>query len=118
MAKSGSEKRQRQIALKARFTEAEAELIRAQADRAGVSVAALIRYALLNQKPMRKSRAPTVDHEAVAMILGKLGQLSTALKECANAAQQSDSDRAVIDAVHRDLSDMRVALFEALGREP
>lgn len=46
MTHSGSENRQRQVTLKARFTDAEAALIREQADRAGVTVASLIRYAV------------------------------------------------------------------------
>lgn len=117
MAGSGSENRQRQIALKARFNGDEAALIREQADRADVSVAALIRYAVLDQTPLRASRRPTVNHKAVAQILGRLGQCAAALRQAAEADNQG-INAALIDAVHRDLAEMRVALFQALGREP
>jgi Mobilization protein NikA len=117
MAGSGSEKRQRQVTLKARFTDAEAALIREQADRAGVSVASVIRYAVLDQTPLRASRTPSVSEEAAARLLGKIGQLATALRGCADAGNPGKTDPR-IEAAHRDIAEMRVALFQALGREP
>jgi hypothetical protein len=114
---AGSEKRQRQITLKARFNDQEAALIKEQADRAGVSVASLIRFALLDLSPLRASRRPTVNHEAAAQLLGRLGQCATALRQAAEADNQA-INAALIDAAHRDLAEMRVALFQALGREP
>jgi len=117
MAASGSEKRERQITLKARFNDAEAALVREQAGRAGVSVASLIRYAVLDQTPLRKARAPTVDHEAAAQLLGRLGQCAAALRQAAEADNKR-VNTALIKAAHRDLADMRCALFEALGRKP
>jgi hypothetical protein len=114
---AGSEKRQRQITLKARFNDQEAALIKEQADRAGVSVASLIRFALLDLSPLRASRQPTVNHEAAAQLLGRLGQCATALRQAAEAGNQA-INAALIDAAHRDLAEMRVALFQALGREP
>lgn len=117
MARSGSENRQRQVTLKARFTPAESALIRAQADRAGSSVAAVIRYAVLDQKPLRKSRAPTIDQAVAAQLLGRLGQCATALRQAADAGH-ADIHATLIDAAHRDIAEMRAALFEALGRLP
>jgi hypothetical protein len=114
MARSGSDKRQRRIILKARFTEAEAALIAEQAERAGVSVAAVIRHAVLGQHPLRASRQPTVNHEAAARLLGRLGQIATALRGQENG--QTRDDR--IEAAHRDLAEMRTTLFEVLEREP
>lgn len=117
MSKSGSEKRQRAISLKARFTDAEAVLIRDQAARTGVSVAALIRYAVLHQHPPKSSRTPPLDREAAAQMIGKLGQVAGALRAAADRADEAQA-HAIIDAAHRDLADMRAALFEALGRLP
>jgi hypothetical protein len=117
MARSGSENRQRPITLKARFTQAESALIREQADRAGVSVAAVIRYAVLDQTPLRKSRTPTLNQETAAQLLGRLGQCATALRQAADAGHP-DIHAALIDATHRDLAEMRAVLFEALGRLP
>ena len=96
------------------MSEDEAALVRDQAGNAGVSVSSLIRYALLDQSPLRASRKPAVNHEMAARLLGKLGQLAAALREAENVG----SNDALIEAAHRDLSEMRVVLFQALGREP
>jgi hypothetical protein len=117
MAGSGSENRKRQVSLKARFTEAEAALIREQADRAGVSVASIIRHAVLGQTPLRAGRQPAVNQELAARLLGKIGQLASALRETPCADQSGKID-ARIEAAHRDIAEMRTALFQALGREP
>jgi len=109
MARSGSENRQRQIPLKARFSEAEAALIREQAARAGLSVSALIRFALLNQSPPRASRRPPLDREAAAQLLGAIGPLKTALMKAAEAADSGRAE-AEVRAACRDLADIRVAL--------
>src|SRR5262245_17102261 len=114
MARSGSENRQRRIILKARFTDEEAALIAEQAERAGVSVAAIIRHAVLGQAPLRASRRPTVDHEAAARLLGTLGQIASALRGQENGEVRDQR----IDAAQRDLAEMRTTLFEVLEREP
>lgn len=113
-ARSGSEKRERDIQLKARFTGEEAALIREQADRAGVSVAAVIRYAVLDQKPIRATRSPTIEQETAARLIAGLGACASALR---NAADEN-ADPAVVEAAHRDLAEMRDVLFRALGRQP
>lgn len=114
MARSGSENRQRQITLKARFTEQEAALVQEQAERAGVSVASLIRYAVLGQAPLRASRRPDADRAEIGRLIGGLGQLAAALRE----ADAAGDNGARIDAAHRDLTEMRAVLFAALGRAP
>lgn len=117
MARSGSEKRQRQIPLKARFTEAEAALVREQAARAGITVASLIRFAVLNQTPLRASRRPVMEREQVAQLIGNIGLLKSALMKAADGGP-SERCRQDIEAACRDIADMRVALFEALERAP
>lgn len=114
---SGSENRRRQKPLKARFTDEEAALIEEQAARAGISVAALIRFALLNEAPPRASRRPTIDHETAARLLAAIGPLKAALTQAASAPAGEPAARE-IEAACRDIADMRVALFEALGRQP
>ena len=117
MAGSGSEKRQRRVTLKARFNDQEAALIREQADRAGVSVAAVLRYAVLDLPPPRASRRPSLKRQDAAQILGRLGQCAEALRQASTSDNAAVND-AMIEAIHRELADMRVALFEALGRQP
>ena len=117
MARSGSEKRQREITLKARFNEAEAALVREQAERAGVSVAALIRFGVLNQTPLRASRRPVMERAEIARLIGNIGLLKSALMKAADGGP-SERCRQEIEAACRDIADMRVALFEALERAP
>lgn len=117
MARSGSENRQRQITLKARFNEQEAALVKAQADAAGVPVAGLIRYALLDQTPIRATRTPPFDRQSAARILAVLGPLAFYLKE-AHAQGNHEHLSELIIAAQRDLVEMRAVLLSSLGREP
>ena len=117
MPGSGSEKRQRQIILKARFTEPEAALVQQQADAAGLTVSALIRFALLNQKPPKAARKPPAERELVARVIAALGPLACEVRQ---VKEKCDDPQFLetIDAVQRDLAELRVVLFEALGRQP
>lgn len=115
MARSGTDTRQRALTLSARFNDREAALIRDQANRAGLSVGSLIRYALLNVPPPRATRSPTVNHVEVARLIGELGRLSDALNRLAS---RHTVDPRVIEEAARNLSEMRVVCFLALGREP
>lgn len=117
MARSGSGRRQRQKTLSARFNEQEATAIRELADRAGTSVAFLIRERLLGGPQPRATRRPTINHEAVARLLGELGRIAEALR-AASAAGSEHEYRALVAAALRDLAEMRVVCFEALGRSP
>lgn len=117
MAGSGSEKRQRQITLKARFTDKEAALIAEQANRAGVSVASLIRYAVLGLPPLRASPQPSVDSQEISRLIAELAALKIALREAAIRGTPGACER-THDAACRDLADMRGAVFMALGRKP
>lgn len=85
MSGSGSNNRERQIILRARFSEQEATLVKQQADAAGLSVSALIRFALLDQKPARASRTPPMDREISARLLASLGSIAWARRRAANA---------------------------------
>jgi hypothetical protein len=114
---SGSENRQRTIALSVRLTPDEAALVHATAGRVGVSVAGLIRYALLQSSPPRASRVPTLGKEEAARLLGTLGTVASALKEAAQSGG-AGFDPARVNAMQSDLADMRAVLLETLGRSP
>ena len=118
MTRSGSEKRQRGLILKARFNQQEADAIRAMAERSGLSVGALIRHALLNVPPPRAMRRPTVDIQAAARVLAELGKIGSNVNQLAHYAHlgrfQSDS----IEMAMRDLGELRIACLQALGQEP
>jgi hypothetical protein len=114
---SGSDTRQRQTTLSARFNGEEAEAIREMADRAGVPVASFLRSAALNQPLPSAARRPTVSHEVAARVLGELGRIAEALRVAASAGNL-DMDNPHIAAALRDLAEMRTVCFLAMGRQP
>jgi hypothetical protein len=65
----------------------------------------------------RAIRRPTANHEAVARLLAELGRIAEALR-AASAAGAEHEYRALVAAALRDLAEMRVVCFEALGRSP
>ena len=113
----GSETRQRQTTLSARFNEQEAEAIRKMADRAGMPVASFIRAASLNRPLPQAARRPTVSHEMAARLLGELGRVAETLRTIAAAGQLDLADPKLAAAL-RDLADMRAVCFQAMGRQP
>ncbi len=114
---SGSDTRQRQTTLTARFNEQEADAIRQLADRAGLPVASFLRAAALNRVPVRAVRRPTVSHETAARLLGNLGRIAETLRAAAHAGQLDPAEPTVAAAL-RDIAEMRTVCFEAMGREP
>lgn len=119
---SGSDKRQRPYKLTARFDAEELSRVRSNAARGGVPVAALIRQAVLGLPPPRSVRRPTVDHQAVARLLGELGKIGSNLNQIAkhmNAGRDvTDGVDASIELALRDLMELRLVCLQALGREP
>lgn len=93
-----------------------AELLR-RVEASGLSVSAFITKAVFDKEPPRTVRKPGVSQQEAGRVLGELGRIAEALRGAAQAATDKDS-RAQIDAATRDLSEMRTAVFEALGREP
>lgn len=121
MARSGSETRQRTIILKARFDAQEAANIRARAEKAGLSVGGLMRFALLNSEPPRAVRRPSIDHEAAARVLGQLGKIGSNVNQIAHHLNAGRPPERVTDSIElalRDLAELRVACLHALGQEP
>lgn len=117
MASSGSDNRVRSEALRVRLSPAELSEIRTRADRAGMSVSAYLRVAALEGKKVRAERQPPVNRQLAARLIGELGRMSHAFRQAAESADPHACGE-VIDAVHRDLAELRVLFFEALGREP
>lgn len=113
----GSESRQRQKTLSARFNDQEAEAVRQMADRAGLPVASFIRSATLNAPLPTAMRRPTASHKATARLLGELGRIAETL-HAASSAGGLDLNDPRLAAALRDLAEMRTVCFEAMGRRP
>lgn len=116
MAK-GAESRQRRLKLTVRFNEAEARAIRERAERSGVSMASLLRVSVMEALPLPATRRPTVNHQEVARILGAVGRIASVLQQDAPRLGVRPENPHVAAAL-RDLSEIRVACFQALGRKP
>src|ERR1051325_1878618 len=113
MSRSGSDKRQRELTLSARVNEREAGAIREIADRAGASVASVIRCAVLNQPIPRATRRPTVNHVATARLLGELARIAGVLRTAADSGAV-DLNEPHVAAAFRDLAEMRTVCFQAM----
>ncbi len=114
---NGSDTRQRQTTLSARFNEQEAEAIRLMADRAGIPVASLLRSAALNLPVPQAVRRPTVNQQMAARLLGELGRVAQALRTALAAGNVDPADPHIASAL-RDLAEMRTVCFQAMGRQP
>ncbi len=81
-------------------------------------MASLIRSALLGISPPRATRRPTINHILAARLLGELASLADAYRQAAEAAPDRGQYDALLDAAGRDLAEMRLLWFQAMGREP
>jgi len=117
MPGSGSDNRNRKLAMRVRVSDSEQSEIRSRADRAGVSVSAYFRAAALGGKPLRAERQPAINRREVARLLGEIMRLREALVA---AARQGDKARCtdLVESFDRDFWELRAACLEALGREP
>lgn len=113
MAESGSETRQRSTRYTVRLTPLEDALICAKAHAAGLPIATYLRCTALDFPLTRAARRPTSNHEDVALLLGRIGQLATAFRSASGLA-----DAQAVETALRDLSELRLLCFSALGRKP
>jgi hypothetical protein len=118
LARSGSQNRKRRFKRSAALSEEEAAIFDAMADKAGVSVSSLIRCAVLNYPLARATRRPTINHQVAARLLGELAAVADAYRQAASAAPEPGKYDALLDAASRDLAELRLLWFQALGREP
>lgn len=88
------------------------------ADRAGVSISSLIRSSVLNEPLSRAARRPTINHKTAARLLGELSSVAEAFRQATDACSEGEEYHALLDAACRDLSEMRLLWFQAMGREP
>lgn len=106
------------------------EKARLQQDADGLTVSEYMRWRLFdpnNPPPRRRGTAPVKDHQALAQVLGLLGQsrLSSNLNQLARSANSGslpitpDTESALLEAVAQ-IHEIRRLLIEALnlGAEP
>ena len=85
----------------------------------GLSTSAFITKSIFGRDPPRRSRRPSIEHEAVAQILAGLAQIRDELHAIAmHLSEGGHADRALIEEALRPLTEMRAVCFKALGRKP
>ena len=117
LARSGSQNRKRSHKRAAALTDEEAKAFDALVDRAGTTASDLIRSAVFAMPLSRAKRRPTINHELAARLLAELQNVAVAYRQAADAAEPGKYD-ALLDAANRDLCEMRLVWFQAMGREP
>jgi hypothetical protein len=86
--RSGSQKRQRQRAVKVALTDAERAQIEAAAEAAGLSLGGYARQVLLGTPTPRTRRRPAADREVLSRLRGDLGRATGNLNQLLRLAHQ------------------------------
>jgi hypothetical protein len=85
----------------------------------GLSTSAFITKSVFGRDPPRRSRRPSIEHEAVAQILAGLAQVRDQLHAInAHWGEGGDADWTLIEEAARPLTEIRALCFKALGRKP
>ncbi len=82
----------------------------------GLSTSAFITKSVFGADPPRQSRRPSIEHQAVAQILGELARVRDRLDSVAIASGPASG--VLLEEAVRSLTEIRSACFKALGRKP
>lgn len=114
-----SEKRHRQKILAIRLTDAEWKDLQTRADVAGLSAAGYSRAAILNAKPLRASRRPSVNVSILSEFLGQMGKIGANINRIAKLMNMGGwPEREETSQMAADVRLIRDTLFRALGFKP
>ncbi len=102
-----------------RCTAEERAAIKAAADKAGLSVGALLRALALGDAGPRAVRRPPVERKELARLLGHLGKVGSNLNQLAHAFNRDGRVPGVVElnGIRGHVVEMRDALIKALGRD-
>lgn len=115
--RSGSEMRQRQRRITFRLAAHEYSEVETKAERAGVSLGAFIRVAVLDAPTTRAVRRPPVEKAALAQVLGQLGRVGGNLHQIARHLNFGHIEAAAdLPKALEELRAMKAVLMQALGR--
>jgi hypothetical protein len=82
----------------------------------GLSTSAFITKSIFGAEPPRQSRRPSIEHQAVAQILGELARVRDQLHAITIASGPGSG--VLLEEAVRSLTEIRSACFKALGRKP
>ena len=86
----------------------------------GLSTSAFITKSVFGADPPRQSRRPSIEHQAVAQILGELARVRDQLHAIAIAIAiaSGPGSGVLLEEAVRSLTEIRAVCFKALGRKP
>jgi hypothetical protein len=103
-----------------RFTPGQLEKLSEKASDAGMSIGAFARETLLGSAGPRSVRKPPVQKAELARLLGELGKVGSNVNQLARAFNQHHATPSVqeLTGIKSEMVAMRLAIMQALGREP
>ena len=116
--RSGTENRQRRHLIQVRVDDDERAAIEAKAERAGLSVGALMRHLGTGRAGPRAVRQVPLDRRVLAYVLAQLGRYGSNVNQLARVANESGSVEAsaMLAEIRDNNRDMHRVLMEAAGR--
>jgi HAMP domain-containing protein len=107
------------IAISFRCTAKDHTVINTTATRVGLSVGAYLRALALGSAGPRAVRRPPVERKELARLLGHLGKVGSNLNQLAHAYNRDGSVPGAdeLNAMRRQVGELRDALIRALGRD-
>jgi len=116
--RSGSETRQATERLTLRLTPEQRRQLDEMANSAGIACASYARAKLFTGQPIRATRAPSIERQALAQFLAWLGRLNGNVYQVSRAANFGERYEADdLKKALKEITEMRNAVLAALGRE-
>ena len=104
--------------LKARFTEAELQIVNDRAEGTGMTTSDLLRFGVLREPPPPRRRGvhPVKDQQELARILGAIGKIGSNVNQLAHVANSGAwPENQLLHQAAADIQWMRHTLMIALG---
>jgi uncharacterized protein (DUF1778 family) len=115
--RSGTETRQRRAIIGFRATAAERAELEAAAERAGLSLSSYVRAATLTAPETRAMRRATIERDALAQLLARLGRISGNVYQISRRLNFNEMVEADIPTVMAEVKAAGAAILQALGRD-
>jgi hypothetical protein len=116
-AKHGSEKRQRTKLVQVRCTEGEYAVLSTQADRAGMTIGALVRLKTIGTPGPRALRRPPFDYQVLAKLCGLLGRSCGNLNQIAKVLNCGEAPPHNIAEAVAEIRAIGKMLLDSMGRK-
>ncbi len=117
--KSGSENRQRQKSIGFRANEEEYAQLKADAERAGLTLSDYARSTLLNAPVPRQVKRPPIEVQTLAALQGQIGRIGNNINQIARLMNSGLIPP--LNTVREELAalkELRLLIKQALGKKP